>query len=192
MTRKSATETRTTPAPVYDFNDNVTISTAPNGAVSTATYDNADQVGRCPRTRPAADWPAERRGSTSKANGNVVTNGYFLDGALKSLREEKSGGALVASHAYTYDNNGNMHTDAASKANADVAGAYLESTTTYSYDPSARLSRSVKTGNGAKTETYVHDDNANVISQDVGGTATTYSYDRNRLLTATTGGATAS
>jgi RHS repeat-associated protein len=38
----------------------------------------------------------------------------------------------------------------------------------------------------------VHDDNANVISQDVGATSTTYSYDRNRLLTATTGGATAS
>ena len=132
------------------------------------------------------------RATETKANGNVVTNGYFLDGALKSLREEKSGGALVASHAYTYDDNGNKHTDVASKANADVAGAYLESTTTYSYDPAERLSESVKTGNGAKTETYVHDDNANVISQSVGGTATTYSYDRNRLLTATADSATAS
>jgi RHS repeat-associated protein len=80
----------------------------------------------------------------------------------------------------------------ASKANADVAGAYLESTTTYSYDPVDRLSESVKTGNGAKTETYVHDDNANVIEQSVGSTATTYSYDRNRLLTAKTGAAEAS
>src|SRR5688572_28797608 len=97
------------------------------------------------------------RATETKANGNVVTNGYFLDGALKSLREEKSGGALVASHAYTYDNNGNKHTDVASKANADVAGAYLNSTTTYTYDPVDRLSKSVKTGNGAKTETYVYD-----------------------------------
>ncbi|WP_207211899.1 DNRLRE domain-containing protein [Promicromonospora panici] len=40
--RKSATETITTPAPVYDANDNVTTSTAPNGAVSTATYDATD------------------------------------------------------------------------------------------------------------------------------------------------------
>jgi RHS repeat-associated protein len=133
-----------------------------------------------------------RRTTETKANGNVVTNGYFLDGALKSLREEKSGGALVASHAYTYDANGNKHTDVASKANADVAGAFLESTTTYSYDPAERLSKSVKTGNGAKTETYVHDDNANVVSQDVGGTATSYVYDRNRLLRATADGATAS
>jgi RHS repeat-associated protein len=132
------------------------------------------------------------RETETKANGNVVTNGYFLDGALKSLREEKSGGALVASHTYTYDDNGNKHTDVASKANADVAGAFLESTTTYSYDPVDRLAESVKTGNGAKTETYVHDDNANVISQSVGSKATTYSYDRNRLLTATTGTATAS
>lgn len=108
------------------------------------------------------------------------------------MREEKSGGALVASHAYTYDNNGNKHTDVASKANADVAGAYLESTTTYSYDPADRLAESVKTGSGAGTETYVHDDNANVISQDVGGTATTYSYDRNRLLTDTADGSTVS
>ncbi|MFE0100075.1 hypothetical protein [Streptomyces sp. NPDC059009] len=34
----------TTPAPEYDANDNVTVSTAPNGAVSKATYDKADQV----------------------------------------------------------------------------------------------------------------------------------------------------
>ena len=35
----------TTPAPVYDANDNVTKATGPNGAVSTAVYDSADQVG---------------------------------------------------------------------------------------------------------------------------------------------------
>jgi YD repeat-containing protein len=34
----------TAPAPVYDANDNVTTSTAPNGAVMTAAYDSADQM----------------------------------------------------------------------------------------------------------------------------------------------------
>ncbi|MBO0882448.1 MAG: RHS repeat protein, partial [Mycobacterium sp.] len=34
----------TTPAPVYDPNDNVTKATAPNGAVKTATYDDADRL----------------------------------------------------------------------------------------------------------------------------------------------------
>ncbi|MFI2366723.1 hypothetical protein [Promicromonospora sp. NPDC019610] len=161
------------------------------GPLTSLSVDDLNDTAAAKVTRYTYD-ALGRQATQTKANGNVVTNGFFLDGALKSLREEKSGGALVASHAYTYDNNGNKATDVASKANADVAGAYLNSTTTYSYDPVDRLSQSVKTGNGAKTETYVHDDNANVISQDVGGTATTYAYDRNRLLTATTGGATVS
>jgi RHS repeat-associated protein len=163
----------------------------PRHLLTSVAVDDLNDSAAAKVTRYSYDHRGMRATET-KANGNVVTNGYFLDGALKSLREEKSGGALVASHAYTYDNNGNKHTDVASKANADVAGAYLNSTTTYSYDPVDRLSKSVKTGNGAKTETYEHDDNANVISQDVGGEATTYSYDRNRLLTATTGTASAS
>ncbi|MFE5735429.1 hypothetical protein ACFQ7A_31580 [Streptomyces sp. NPDC056528] len=44
---------------------------------------------------------------------------------------------------------------------------------------------------GAATETYVHDDNANVVSRTVKGTSTTFGYDRNRLPTSTTGGVTA-
>ncbi|MFJ3405317.1 DNRLRE domain-containing protein [Promicromonospora sp. NPDC090134] len=161
------------------------------GPLTSLSVDDLNDTAAAKVTRYTYD-ALGRQATETKANGNVVTNGYFLDGALKSLREEKSGGALVASHAYTYDNNGNKATDVASKANADVAGAFLNSTTTYSYDPVDRLSQSVKTGNGAGTETYVHDDNANVINQDVGGTATTYAYDRNRLLTATADGATAS
>jgi RHS repeat-associated protein len=76
--------------------------------------------------------------------------------------------------------------------NADNHAAYLSSTTDYTYDPADRLAKAVKTGNGAGTETYVHDDNANVISQTVKGTTATYDYDRNRLLTATASGTPAS
>ncbi|WP_079044715.1 MULTISPECIES: DNRLRE domain-containing protein [unclassified Streptomyces] len=127
----------------------------------------------------------------TKDNGNTVDYTYFLDAALKSTTEKKADGTtLVASHTYAYDANGNKSQDVAKKMNADNRTAYLDSTTDLTYDPADRLTKSVKTGNGAGTETYLHDDNANVISQTVKGATTTFRYDRNRLLTATTSGAT--
>ncbi|MER6633817.1 RHS repeat-associated core domain-containing protein, partial [Streptomyces sp. NPDC000987] len=127
----------------------------------------------------------------TKANGNTVDYTYYLDAALKSTEERKPGGTLVDSHTYAYDPNGNKSQDVAKKMSADDHTAYLSSTTDYTYDPADRLAKSVKTGNGADTETYVHDDNANVISQTVNNVTTTYNYDRNRLLSATTGTSTA-
>ncbi|MFE7327436.1 DNRLRE domain-containing protein [Streptomyces sp. NPDC057565] len=127
----------------------------------------------------------------TKDNSNTVDYTYFLDGGLKTSAEKKSNGTLVSSHTYAYDPNGNKAQDAAKKMNADNHAVYLDSTTNYTYDPADRLAKSVKTGNGAATETYVHDDNANVISQTVNGTSTTFNYDRNRLLSGTTSGVTA-
>ncbi|WP_461081687.1 golvesin C-terminal-like domain-containing protein [Streptomyces deserti] len=127
----------------------------------------------------------------TKANGNTVDYTYYLDAVLKSTTEKKANGTLVSSHTYAYDANGNKAQDVAKKMNADNHAAYLESTTAYTYDPADRLAKSVKSGNGAGTETYVHDDNANVISQTVEGVTTTYVYDRNRLLSAAASGATA-
>ncbi|HET6353114.1 DNRLRE domain-containing protein [Streptomyces sp.] len=127
----------------------------------------------------------------TKANSNTVDNTYYLNGAVKTQTEKKPNGTLVSSHAYAYDPNGNKAQDMAKKMNADDHAALLESTTDYTYDPANRLAKSVKTGNGAGTETYVHDDNANVISQNVKGVASTFTYDRNRLLTSSAGGATA-
>jgi RHS repeat-associated protein len=124
----------------------------------------------------------------TKANGNTVDYVYHPDGAVKSSTEKKASGTLVASHAYTYDAHGNVAQDVVKKMNADNHAAYLDSTTDYSYDPVDRLARSVKTGNGAGTDTYVHDDNANVVSQNVDGTATTFTYDRNRLQSASVAG----
>ncbi|MFF4828063.1 DNRLRE domain-containing protein [Streptomyces sp. NPDC001312] len=127
----------------------------------------------------------------TKANGNTVDYTYYLDAALKSTTEKKPNGTLVSSHTYAYDPNGNKAQDVAKKMNADDQSAYLSSTTDYTYDPADRLKEAAKTGNGAGTETYVHDDNANVIRQTVGGTKTDYDYDRNRLLSAITGTSTA-
>ncbi|MFK4106930.1 DNRLRE domain-containing protein [Streptomyces sp. NPDC019531] len=129
----------------------------------------------------------------TKANGNTVDHTYYLDGALKTSVEKKGNGTtLVASHTYAYDPNGNKAQDVAKKMNADNHAAYLESTTDYTYDPADRLAKAVKTGNGAGTETYVHDDNANVVSQTVKNLTTNYDYDRNRLLSATAVGGTTS
>ncbi|NUP15658.1 MAG: DNRLRE domain-containing protein [Streptomyces sp.] len=124
----------------------------------------------------------------TKDNGNTVDYAYYLNAALKTSTEKKANGTLVASHTYAYDPNGNKAQDVAKKMNADNHSAYLESTTNYTYDPVNRLKESAKTGNGAGTEAYVHDANANVIRQTVDGTETAYEYDRNRLLTATTAG----
>ncbi|MFI1656028.1 DNRLRE domain-containing protein [Streptomyces sp. NPDC020472] len=128
----------------------------------------------------------------TKANGNTVDYTYYLNAALKAQTEKKPNGTLVASHTYAYDANGNKAQDVAKKMNADNHAAYLDFTTDYTYDPADRLAKSVKSGNGAGTETYVHDDNANVVSQTVKGTSTTFTYDRNRLLNATTSGVSAS
>nr|WP_316959696.1 RHS repeat-associated core domain-containing protein [Streptomyces sp. TRM68367] len=128
----------------------------------------------------------------TKANGNTVDSTYYLDGPIKSTTENKSDGTtLVASHTYAYDPNGNKAQDVAKKMNADDHTAYLSSTTDYTYDPADRLAKTVKTGNGATSNTYVHDDNANVTSQTVDSTTSTFTYDRNCLLTATAGGVTA-
>jgi RHS repeat-associated protein len=127
----------------------------------------------------------------TKANGNTVDYTYYLNAALKSTTEKKPNGTLVSSHTYAYDANGNKAQDVAKKMNADNHAAYLESTTNYTYDPADRLKQSVKTGNGATTETYVHDNNANVISQTVKNETTRFEYDRNRLLKATVGTSTA-
>ncbi|MFE5979101.1 golvesin C-terminal-like domain-containing protein [Streptomyces wedmorensis] len=127
----------------------------------------------------------------TKANRNTVDYTYYLDGAVKSTTEKKGSGTLVSSHTYAYNANGNKAQDVARKMNADDNAAYLDSTTDYTYDPADRLAKSVKTGNGAGTDTYVHDDNANVVSQTVKGTSTTYDYDRNRLRSAVMGGSTA-
>ncbi len=76
--------------------------------------------------------------------------------------------------------------------NADNHGAYLTTTSDFTYDPRDRLAAVTKTGDGAGSETYVHDANNNVTSQTVKNVSTSFNYDRNRLLTAVTGGATAS
>ncbi|WP_247701713.1 DNRLRE domain-containing protein [Streptomyces sp. F63] len=196
----SGTEKKST-SYTYDANGQPETVTHPD-QFSTYTYTTRElvktvSVGKTPTdaSPKATSYTYTARGQKlqeTKANGNTVDYAYYLDGALKTSVEKKGNGTLVASHTYAYGPNGNKAQDVAKKMNADNHTAYLESTTDYTYDPADRLAKSVKTGNGAGTETYIHDDNANVISQTVKGTTTTYNYDRNRLLSATAGGVSAS
>lgn len=184
----------------YDANGQSETVTHPD-QFSKYTYDLREQVKTVSVGKTAADaspkvssYTYTDRGQKlqeTKANKNTVDSTYYLNGALKSTTEKKGSGTLVSSHTYAYDANGNKAQDVAKKMNADNHAAYLESTTDYTYDPADRLAKSVKTGTGAGTDTYVHDDNANVISQSVKGVSTTFGYDRNRLLTANSTGSAA-
>ncbi|MFE2032040.1 DNRLRE domain-containing protein [Streptomyces scopuliridis] len=201
ITETLAGQEKTSTAYTYDPNDQPETITHPD-QYSKYAYDLREKVksvsvGTSPTdTDPkVTSYAYTDRGEMlreTKDNGNTVDHTYFLDGAVKTSAEKKADDTLVASHTYAYDANGNKAKDAAKKMNADNHSAYLESTTEYTYDPVDRIAKSVKTGNGAATETYVHDDNANVVQQTVGGTATDFRYDRNRLQTSTTAGSVTS
>ncbi|WP_121547339.1 DNRLRE domain-containing protein [Streptomyces fungicidicus] len=199
ITEALAGEEKTSTTYTYDANSQPETVTHPD-QYSAYTYDLRELVKTVSVGKSASDtspkvtsYTYTDRGQVrqeTKANNNTVDYTYYLDGVLRTQEEKKPNGTLVSSHTYAYDANGNKAQDVAKKMNADNHAAYLDSTTNYTYDPVDRLSESVKTGNGAATETYVHDDNANVINQTVKDTSTTFTYDRNRLLTSTTSGAT--
>ncbi|WSW25344.1 DNRLRE domain-containing protein [Streptomyces sp. NBC_01003] len=200
VTETSAGQEKKATSFTYDANGQQDTVTHPD-QFSKYTYDLRELVKTVSVGKSATDaspkvtsYTYTGRGQVlneTKANTNTVDYGYYLDGSLKTTTEKKPNGTLVASHTYDYDPNGNKAQDVAKKMNADDHAAYLSSTTDYTYDPVDRLAKSVKTGTGAGTESYVHDSNANVISQSVQGTTSTYNYDRNRLLSATTGSSTA-
>ncbi|MFG1777592.1 DNRLRE domain-containing protein [Micromonospora sp. NPDC049048] len=187
----------------YTYNENSAPKTTTHDSqYASYAYDPRDLVSTVVNGKSATDPDKKTTTLTytdrgellrmTKGNGNTVDHIYYLDGALKTQAEKKSNGTLVSEHTYTYDLNGNRARDVARKMNADNHSAYLDTTSDYTYDPRDRLSQLVKTGHGADTETYVHDANNNVIDQTIKNTTTTFNYDRNRLLTATTGGVKAS
>jgi RHS repeat-associated protein len=171
---------------------------------ATYTYDVRDLVDRATNGTSASDPDPKVTGFTytprgqklreTKANDNTVDHTYFLDGLLKTQVEKKANGTLVSSHTLAYDPNGHRASDASKKQNADNHAAYLDHVYTYTYDPRDRIRQVTKSAAGGgvlETESYTHDANNNVISQTVEGATTNFVYDRNRLLTATTGTATA-
>ncbi|MEQ4205797.1 DNRLRE domain-containing protein [Actinopolymorpha sp. B9G3] len=136
--------------------------------------------------------PRMQRLEETKPNGNTVDYTYYLDGRLHTQTETKPAGTTVTGHTLAWDFNGNKLQDIAQRQNADNHAATLTTTSDYTYDPLDRIANVVKTGTSAGTETYIHDANNNVTTQTIKNITTNYTYNRNRLETATTSGATAS
>ncbi len=149
-----------------------TSATDPSPQVSTFTFD-----------------PKGLLSHEAKPNGNTVDDTYFADGLPQTQTENTSGGTLVSSHAYTYNPDGNKTQDTEKLMSADNNSSYLSHTLGYTYDPRDRIATVTK--DGTTTESYTHDANDNVTSQTLNATATSFNYDRNRLLTAVSGGGVA-
>lgn len=196
--KKGSTPQRTTTF-AYDANGNPTKRTH-DGEIAEYAYDGRNRVDTVTHKESADDadpkvttytyTPNGQKKKETKANGNTVDYTYYLDGLLQHQVEKKSNGNLVNEHTLTYNANGHRVKDVLKQVNAD--GNTVNSTLTYEYDPRDRVMKYQKTGDNARTETYVHDANNNVIEQHVDGTQTTFTYDRNRLLSATVDGVSAS
>jgi RHS repeat-associated protein len=144
---KTSTVSITTPAPVYDGNDNVTQSTAPDGAVTTYSFDAGDE----PSSKVT---PADTSGGTAPET------------------------------TYSYDADGNLHTQTAPKGNVPgaAAGSY---TTTYGYDAIGELTSATDAAND-KTQ-YGYDDAGNQASvTDPRNNETQYAYNLNHQVTQVT------
>ncbi|WP_338694773.1 DNRLRE domain-containing protein [Streptomyces sp. Q6] len=126
----------------------------------------------------------------TKPNGNTLDMRYYLDGSVKQSQEKTSGGAVVAQHDLEYSANGHRSKDTLKLMNADDNTAYINNTYSFGYDPQDRITKVTKSGDAPSSESYTYDRNSNIVAQTVDGTTTTQRYDRNRLLSASSGGVT--
>ncbi|MGW7483467.1 DNRLRE domain-containing protein [Nonomuraea muscovyensis] len=188
----------------YRYNENsAVVERTHDKTLATYGYDVRDLVEQVVNKKSATDTqpkttsytytPRAERLQETKANGNTVDYDYFLSGVLRHSIEKKPNATVVAEHTLGYQGNLHRARDHAKIQNADSPGSYLEHEYTYTYDPRDRIAKTVKTpvaGGAAETETYWHDANSNVHEETVLGKKTTFTYDRNRLMTSVTDGAT--
>ncbi|MBP2328480.1 RHS repeat-associated protein [Kibdelosporangium banguiense] len=185
-----------TTAYTYDPNGNPKTQTH-DAQSSTYDYDVRDLIakvtstdtGGTPQATSYTYTPRGQKHVETKANGNVVTYTYGLDQLRRSSVEKKTGDIVVSEHTLAYDANGQRVRDASKTMNADNNSAYLDFVHTYVYDPRERVRSVTKAEPGGKvleTESYAHDANNNVVNQTLEGKNTTFTYDRNRLVTSKT------
>ncbi|ELS57260.1 golvesin C-terminal-like domain-containing protein [Streptomyces viridochromogenes] len=194
---KLGTTVKNTTSLTYDANGNID-STTHDVTWSAFEYDVRDMINKITNAdSPTAGnqqittFTYTDRGQPLKQvkpNGNTVDYGYWLNGAVKSQVEKTSADRVVARHDLEYDPNGNRTKDTAKVMNADNSADYLDTVSVFDYDPQDRIAKVTKTGDAAGTESYVYDGNSNIVEQTVGGTTTTSTYDRNRLLKTTVAG----
>ncbi len=124
----------------------------------------------------------------TKGNGNIVTYSYYWDDLLKEQTEKKPDGTIVNQHLLEYNADGHKVKDTLTMLDAN--NKTVKSVLSYKYTPLGQIAEYTKTGDNAKTEAYVHDANGNVIKETIDGKTTHFTYDRNRLVSATAQGVT--
>ncbi|MFG1859194.1 DNRLRE domain-containing protein [Actinomadura geliboluensis] len=165
----------TTPAPEYDTNDNVVKATAPNGAVTTAVYDETDQVTQTFAPKDVAGGPERKSTLTYDRVGNIKT------------RTEPNGNLTATENDYTTTFDYNEINQLISVVNAK------NDKITYTYDDAGNVVTVVDPRKSATTATddyttkYTYDlsHRVTVVTDAIGKTIMT-AYDHDGLVTATT------
>jgi len=166
-----------TPAPVYDANDNVTVSTAPTGALWTAQYDANDLTVATTAPKDTPTGPERRATSTYDRVGNLLTetqplgtvtpadpNDYVTRYAYDDLyRPTSVTNADGRSVTMTYDSVGNVTKVVDPRKN--LTPDPDDFTTRYTYDLSGKvLTETDAAGHSVRNE-YDLDGNA-VVNHD--------------------------
>ncbi|MFD7284479.1 DNRLRE domain-containing protein [Streptomyces sp. NPDC059863] len=185
----------TTPAPVYDANDNITRVTAPNGAVSTSAYDKGDQLIERVLPRDEAGDPERTSTFTYDKAGNVLTEtepqgnvttetGDFTttnryDEIYQAVETVNSQGEKATA---TYDNVGNVLkvVDPLKNAGTDPDAF----TTKFTYDLNHRVVTTTDAIGATTTDRFDLDGNT-IGTTDAEGNEALAAYDaRNALIEA--------
>ncbi|MFE4785838.1 sugar-binding protein, partial [Streptomyces sp. NPDC056716] len=166
----------TTPAPVYDANDNITKSTSPNGAFSTAVYDKSDQVSEA--TAPK---------DTTTSDERKTTYTYDRVGNLKATTEPK--GSLTSTDTTDYVTTNNYDEIYQLTSVVNAAGDKVS----YGYDNVGNTTKVVDPKKNATsdpddftTKTDYDLDHRVTTLTDAAGKTSKKSYDKDSLAISTT------
>ena len=156
-------------------------TTDANGRVITDAYTSRSQLYTVAETAGTTTYAYDADGnqtSLTNANGTTAASVYDSAGRLTSVTNANSSGTTLSSFSYGY--NSDDKRTSSTEANGDVVS--------YGYDGLLHLSSESRTGASACTSTYTVDGAGNRTSSTVGGVTTTYAYNADDELTATSGG----
>ncbi|WP_137815314.1 DNRLRE domain-containing protein, partial [Gandjariella thermophila] len=176
----------TTPAPVYDANDNITQKTAPNGAVSTAVYDADDRATSSTLPKDTTSAPTRTTTYTYDAVGNrltVTTPNGNVPGAPPGSYTTTIGYDAMNQPTTVTDALNNRTTMAYDNVGNKISVTDpLNHTTTTAYDLDHRPTTVTDPANHTTTTAY-DPDGAKVSTTDANGNTTRYTNDADGHLT---------